>query len=50
MSQAWHTAAMTRAKRMPPFSRIVSAKERAAQSSAEIVAALKLKFGATGDG
>ncbi len=45
MSQAWHTAAFFRCKRMPPLRRVVGDTERKAQSSGDIVSALKLKFG-----
>ncbi len=50
MSAAWHTAAFTRSKRLPPFHRIVGDTERAARSPEEIVAALKIKFGAKPNG
>ncbi len=45
MSQAWHTAAFYRSARMPSFRRVVGDTERKAQSSGDIVSALKLKFG-----
>jgi hypothetical protein len=45
MAQAWQTANLTRAKRLPPLSRIVGDVERKPQSSDDIVNALKMKFG-----
>ena len=50
MSMAWHTAAFTRSKRLPPFHRVVGDTERAARSPEEIVKALKLKFGVKSNG
>jgi len=45
MANAWHTAAFTRAKRLPPFSRVVGDTERAPKSADDIVKALQMKFG-----
>ena len=45
MSQAWHTAAFYKAKRMPPFSRVVGDTDRKVRSSDDLVSALKMKFG-----
>ncbi len=50
MSMAWHTAAFTRSKRLPPFHRVVGDTERAARSPEDIVTALKRKFGVKSDG
>lgn len=45
MTQAWLTAKMSRAKRIPPLSDVIGDTERKPQSGAEIARALKLKFG-----
>ncbi len=45
MSQAWHTAAFYKSKRMPSLRRVIGDTERKAQSPGDIVSALKLKFG-----
>ena len=45
MSAAWHSAAFQRAKRMPPLARVIGDTERKANSTDEIVQALKMKFG-----
>lgn len=45
MSQAWHSAAFQRSKRMPPLSRVVGDTDRKVQSSDDLVLALKQKFG-----
>jgi hypothetical protein len=50
MSEAWHTAAFQRSKRMPSLHRVIGDTERAPRSSAEIITALKFKFGVKRDG
>ena len=45
MAQAWHTAAFTRAKRLPHLSRVIGDTERTPKSADDIVASLKMKFG-----
>jgi len=45
MAQAWQTANLTRAKKIPPLSKFVGDHERAPKSSDDIVKALQMKFG-----
>ena len=45
MSNAWHTAAFYRCKRMPPLSRVIGEAERKVETPDDLVAALKQKFG-----
>ncbi len=45
MSQAWHTAAFYRSKRMPPLRRVIGDTDRKVESPDDLVAALKQKFG-----
>ncbi|MBK5105110.1 MAG: hypothetical protein JJE42_12755 [Burkholderiales bacterium] len=45
MAHAWHTAAFTRAKKLPHLSRVIGDTERKPKSADDIVKALQMKFG-----
>jgi len=47
MSTAWHTAAFTRAKRMPPFNKAINPDGKV-KSRDDLVNQLKARFGGMG--
>jgi hypothetical protein len=50
MAEAWHIAAFTRSKRMPPLNKILGDREPAPKSADHLVEALKAKFGVAANG